>query len=128
LNAFAQALQQVIDRHDILRTAVVWEGLAQPLQVVWRKARLQVQADVIDQLHQRFDPRQYRVPMNQAPLIRLVYAPDPANQRVVAILLFHHIALDHTALDGVRHEMQASLLGQPQPAGDATPYRNYVAQ
>ncbi|MDO9346477.1 MAG: amino acid adenylation domain-containing protein, partial [Pseudomonas sp.] len=128
LNAFAQALQQVIDRHDILRTAVVWEGLAQPLQVVWRKARLQVQADVIDQLHQRFDPRQYRVPMNQAPLIRLVYAPDPANQRVVAILLFHHIALDHTALDGVRHEMQASLLGLPQPAGDATPYRNYVAQ
>ncbi|MGY2377744.1 amino acid adenylation domain-containing protein [Pseudomonas sp. SDO524_S393] len=128
LEAFAQALQQVIDRHDILRTAVIWEGLAQPLQVVWRTAKLQVQADVLDGLHQRFDPRQYRVPMDQAPLVRLVYAPDPANQRVVAILLFHHIALDHTALDGVRHEMQASLLGLPQPAGDATPYRNYVAQ
>ncbi|MGF6097401.1 amino acid adenylation domain-containing protein [Pseudomonas sp. 18175] len=128
LNAFAQALQQVIDRHDILRTAVVWEGLAQPLQVVWRKASLQVQADTLEQLHQRFDPRHYRVPLDQAPLVRLVHAHDPANQRVVAILLFHHIALDHTALDGVRHEMQASLLGQPQPVGDATPYRNYVAQ
>ncbi|PRA33141.1 non-ribosomal peptide synthetase [Pseudomonas poae] len=128
LNAFAHALQQVIDRHDILRTAVVWEGLAQPLQVVWRRARLEVQADTLDHLHQRFDPRHYRVALDQAPLIRLVYAQDPANQRLVAILLFHHIALDHTALDGVRHEMQASLLGQPQPAGDATPYRNYVAQ
>ncbi len=128
LQAFAQALQQVIDRHDILRTAVVWEGLAQPLQVVWRKAQLLVQADDLEHLHQRFDPRHYRVPMHQAPLVRLVYAPDPANQRVVAILLFHHIALDHTALDRVRHEMQASLLGQPGLVGDATPYRNYVAQ
>ncbi|TFY88193.1 amino acid adenylation domain-containing protein [Pseudomonas nabeulensis] len=128
LSAFARALQQVIDRHDILRTAVVWEGLAQPLQVVWRQAQLEVQADTLDHLHQRFDPRHYRVALDQAPLIRLVYAQDPANQRLVAILLFHHIALDHTALDGVRHEMQASLLGQPQPAGEATPYRNYVAQ
>ena len=124
LQAFAQALQQVIDRHDILRTAVVWEGLAQPLQVVWRKAQLHVQAgDLLG-----FDPRHYRVPLDQAPLIRLVYAQDPDQQRVDAILLFHHIALDHTALDSVRHEMQASLLGQPQPVGDATPYRNYVAQ
>ena len=124
LDAFAQALQQVIDRHDILRTAVVWEGLAQPLQVVWRKAQLLVQAGDL----QSFDPRHYRVPLAQAPLIRLVYAQGSDQQRVNALLLFHHIALDHTALDRVRHEMQASLLGQPQPAGDATPYRNYVAQ
>jgi arthrofactin-type cyclic lipopeptide synthetase B len=124
LHAFASALQQVIDRHDILRTAVVWEGLAQPLQVVWRSAELTVQAGDL----QAFDPRHYRVPLHQAPLVRLVYAEEPGQQRVVATLLFHHIALDHTALDGVRHEMQASLLGQPQPVGDATPYRNYVAQ
>ncbi len=133
LDAFAQALQQVIDRHDILRTAVVWEGLVQPLQVVWRKAELAVQCvslqgNVIEQLHQRFDPRHYRLPMSQAPLIRLVYAEDPGQQRVVAILLFHHIALDHTALDSVRQEMQASLLGQPRIAEAAIPYRNYVAQ
>ncbi|WP_248751506.1 non-ribosomal peptide synthetase [Pseudomonas sp. MWU15-20650] len=133
LDAFAQALQQVIDRHDILRTGVVWEGLAQPLQVVWRKARLTVmelhlQGDVLAGLHARFDARRYRLDISQAPLIRLMYAQDPANQRVVVVLLYHHIALDHTAFDVVLREMQGYLLGHAAPTAVPMPYRNYVAQ
>ncbi|MEX5511782.1 amino acid adenylation domain-containing protein [Pseudomonas paralactis] len=133
LHTFAQALQQVIDRHDILRTGVVWEGLAQPLQVVWRKAALSVQelhlhGDVLAGLHERFDARHHRLDIRQAPLIRLMYAQDPANQRVVAVLLYHHIALDHTAFDVVLGEMQGYLLGHPAPTHAPMPYRNYVAQ
>ncbi|MBK3510992.1 non-ribosomal peptide synthetase [Pseudomonas sp. MF6747] len=133
LNAFAQALQQVIDRHDILRTGVVWEGLAQPLQVVWRKAELpreelHLQGDVLAGLHQRFDARRYRLTLSQAPLISLKYAQDPANQRVVVVLLYHHIALDHTAFDVVLREMQGHLLGHAAPTAAPMPYRNYVAQ
>ncbi|MFT0477004.1 amino acid adenylation domain-containing protein [Pseudomonas antarctica] len=133
LNAFAQALQQVINRHDILRTGVVWEGLAQPLQVVWRQAQLpleelHLQGDVLAGLHARFDARRYRLDISQAPLICLKYAQDPANQRVVVVLLYHHIALDHTAFDVVLHEMQGHLLGHAAPTAAPMPYRNYVAQ
>ncbi|MGY2329223.1 amino acid adenylation domain-containing protein [Pseudomonas sp. SDT2931_S440] len=133
---FALALQQVIDRHDILRTSVVWEGLEEPSQVVWRTARLPVQAieldpadgDIAAQLHRLFDGRHYRMDVTRAPLLRLVRAWDEAGQRVVAMLLFHHMALDHSALEVVCHEMQACLLGRAAELGQAVPFRNYVAQ
>src|SRR5471032_951699 len=133
---FTQALQGVIDRHDILRTSVVWEGLDEPVQVVWREATLTLEEIVLDpaagniegQLQQRFDTRHHRLDVRQAPLLRLVCAQDRENDRWVAILLFHHMALDHAALELVQHEMQAFLLGQAHALPDAVPYRNYVAQ
>ncbi|RMO60466.1 Amino acid adenylation, partial [Pseudomonas syringae pv. aptata] len=136
LNAFVGALQSVVDRHDILRTAVQWQGLETPVQVVCRQARLpveQVELDPLEgpimaQLQQRFDPRHSRLDMSQAPLLRLVFAEDQPNQRWAAILLFHHMVLDHTALEVVLHDMQAHLLGQADQLEVAIPYRNYVAQ
>ncbi|NWA25217.1 amino acid adenylation domain-containing protein, partial [Pseudomonas gingeri] len=136
LSAFIDALQSVIERHDILRTAVLWQGLETPMQVVWRQARLyleQVEFDpsegeIADQLRQCFDPRHSRLDITQAPLMRLAFAEDLPNQRWVATLLFHHMILDHTAMEVVLHEMQEHLLGLPGQLGAAVPYRNYVAQ
>ncbi|NKF30217.1 amino acid adenylation domain-containing protein [Pseudomonas sp. BGM005] len=136
LDSFAAALRKVIARHDILRTAVIWQKLAEPMQVVWRHVELPVQeilfdpadGDVLEQLHEHFDARHYRLDISQAPLLRLVYARDPAHGRVVAMLLFHHLVLDHTALDVVQQEMLACLQGHEASLGAAVPYRNYVAQ
>ncbi|QXH44672.1 amino acid adenylation domain-containing protein [Pseudomonas xanthosomatis] len=137
LQAWAAALQQVIARHDILRTSLAWEGLAEPVQVVWRHAELGVDEivldagsslPVIDQLQARFDARQHRIDLGQAPLLRLVYAHDPGNSQVVAILLFHHLALDHTAMDVVGSEMLALMRGDDSALSAPVPYRNYVAQ
>ncbi|WP_246791972.1 non-ribosomal peptide synthetase [Burkholderia perseverans] len=134
--AFVAALQRVINRHDILRTGVMWEGLDEPVQVVWREATLPVEAieldasqgDVATQLRAQFDPRHYRLDVRQAPLLRVAYAHDAAHDRWVLALLFHHMALDHTALEVMQQEMLACLDGDASRLQAAQPYRNYVAQ
>ena len=85
LDGFLGALQKVVDRHDILRTAVMWEGLPEPVQVVWRRAVLPVETvqldpaagDVAEQLYARFDPRRQHIDIGQAPLLRVYLAQDP---------------------------------------------------
>ncbi|NWD74223.1 amino acid adenylation domain-containing protein, partial [Pseudomonas gingeri] len=136
LRGFAEALQAVIDRHDILRTALVWQGLEEPQQVVLRRVELPLEqialdpaeGDILGQLQRRFDPETCRLDLGQAPLMHLAFAQDSANQRWVAILLFHHIALDHTALDVMSEEMLAYLHGAAGQLPAAMPYRNYVGQ
>ncbi|NIF19972.1 non-ribosomal peptide synthetase, partial [Pantoea sp. Cy-639] len=120
LQAFAAALQQAIARHDVLRTAVLWDGLAQPVQVVWREATLRV-GQLDDHDLQRLD-------LGQAPLIRLLHGHEASDGRIEALLQFHHIVLDHTALDIVGAELLGYLQGAPAPAQAPVPYRNYVAQ
>ncbi|PBP34939.1 non-ribosomal peptide synthetase, partial [Pseudomonas syringae] len=136
LDAFSGALQCVINRHDILRTAVLWEDLDEPVQVVLRQAELQVtelfldpaDGPVDEQLHQLFDPRHYRLDVRNAPLMRIVYSHDPVNDRWLAMLLSHHLVSDATSLSVVLHEIQAHLLGQGDALAETVPYRNYVAQ
>ncbi|MFJ4143005.1 condensation domain-containing protein, partial [Pseudomonas sp. NPDC089734] len=120
LDAFAVALQTVIARHDILRTSVHWEGVETPVQVVWRHAGLKVGA--------LSESAQAIMDLGQAPLIRLVFDETESQQGVRATLQFHHIAMDHSALEVVRHEIQACLSGQAGLLGTPVPFRNYVGQ
>ncbi|WP_086956409.1 non-ribosomal peptide synthetase, partial [Xenorhabdus innexi] len=135
LERYLLAVQQVINRHDILRTAFIWEGLSVPAQVVCRQARLSVtelalnpaNGPVSEQLAQRFDPRHYRLDLGQAPLLRFVVAPE-ADGRWIVLQLMHHLIGDHTALDVMSHEVQAYLDGQENNLPVPPPFRNLVAQ
>ncbi|WP_122692958.1 non-ribosomal peptide synthetase, partial [Pseudomonas viridiflava] len=123
LDAFCGALQQVIERHDILRTALFWEGLQAPVQVVWRKATLRVDAVELQDLDDA-----PRMDLTQAPLLHLVHAHDPATGLIAAALRFHHVVMDHVALDVLGQELQSILLGDHAQLAEPVPYRNYIAQ
>nr|UXB94800.1 non ribosomal peptide synthetase [Pseudomonas syringae] len=122
MDAFCAALQRVIARNDVLRTSMCWEGLETPVQVVWREATLPVIEVALDALTDAAP-----LGLEQAPLLRLVHADDPANGRIVAVLLFHHLIMDHMALELLSHELQAMLLDQEADLPAPVPYRNYIA-
>ena len=136
LDDYVRALQAVVDRHDVLRTAVLWEGLSEPVQVVWRQARLVVEeadfdataGDVAQQLSARFDSRHFRFDLGQAPLLRLFIAHDAANGRWLMLQLFHHLAVDHTALEVLHEEILAHLQGRGGELPAPVAYRNFLAQ
>ncbi|MBD2796682.1 amino acid adenylation domain-containing protein [Xenorhabdus sp. 18] len=156
LDAFLAALQQVIDRHDILRTAVCWQGLAKPVQVVWRRATLRINAfipdnkdskdseqDVPAQLLAHTDPRHRRLDISQAPLFSADIAHDPQQDEWLLALCFHHLISDHITLELIMAEINELLYRHFQnkraenldngklPAAlpyRNWPYRNFVAQ
>ncbi|WP_256730974.1 non-ribosomal peptide synthetase, partial [Burkholderia pseudomallei] len=136
LDRFLSALQQVIDRHDILRTAFFWEGLPHSVQVVQRRATLPLNVveldprdgDVGQQLEARYDPRSHRIDVGRAPLMQVHAAHDAAGGRWLVRLLSHHLAVDHTTLERVIEEARAIGQGRAEDLPRPEPFRNFVAQ
>jgi amino acid adenylation domain-containing protein len=134
LQAFIGALQEVIDRHDILRTAVHWEELPRPVQVVYRRANLSVQEialdgqrDAVEQLKERMDSER-RLDLRRAPLMKLQTARDAHGASWYGLLQLHHIVCDHESLETMLSEVIACLKGCVQELPPPVAYRNHVAQ
>ncbi|MFH8447592.1 condensation domain-containing protein, partial [Streptomyces sp. NPDC018026] len=134
LDGFLTALQQVVDRHDIYRTAIVWEGLREPVQVVQRHAELPVHevtldplgADPVDQL-MSLDGAW--MDLGRAPLIQVHTALAPGGDgRWLALLRIHHLVQDHTTLDVLLAELDSFMSGQGETLPEPLPFRNFVAQ
>ncbi|WP_038235842.1 condensation domain-containing protein, partial [Xenorhabdus szentirmaii] len=135
LDRYLAAVQQVVNRHDILRTAFLWQELSVPVQVVWRQASLSVlelnldpaDGPVHEQLARRFNPRHYRLDLSQPPLLRFVVAQEE-DGRWIVLQLLHHLIGDHTTMDIMHREVQACLNGQEASLPVPVPFRNSVAQ
>ncbi len=135
LDQLTHALQSVINRHDILRTAVLWDDLPQPVQVVYRAATLPVEEivldadlDPIEQLKERLSPDCQRLDLRHAPLMRLQVAKAPRGDHWYAILRTHHLVCDNASLDILVAEVVACLQGKQHTLPDPAPFRNHVAQ
>jgi amino acid adenylation domain-containing protein len=136
VDSYLQALQWVIDRHDILRTGMHWEGLREPVQVVQREATLRVEeleldtagGDAAEQLYAKFDPRHFRIDVREAPLLHACVGEDKAQDRWLLLLQFHHLVSDHVTLEVLQEEIAAYLRGATELLPKPLPFRNLVAQ
>ncbi|WP_175213181.1 non-ribosomal peptide synthetase, partial [Achromobacter aegrifaciens] len=135
LERFIASFNRVIERHDILRTAVLWEGLKEPVQLVYRHAMLQTEwlegvaaGDVAERLNELVDPRRHRIDVRQAPMIRAVAAQDAAQGRWLLQLPSHHLVLDHTTLELIVQEIVQIQQGQEAALPEPVPFRRFVAQ
>ena len=136
LERYLEAMRAVIERHDILRTGVMWEGLPEAVQVVWRRAELRVEevelepggGDVGERLYARYNPREYRMDVRLAPMMRVYVAYDGAQERWLMVELLHHLAGDHNTEEVMREEIGAYVAGEGDKLPAAQPFRNLVAQ
>src|SRR5919199_263585 len=140
ISAFERAWQQVVERHSVLRTAFIWQGLDEALQVVRQHVRLpweqhdwrrlspveqQEQLEVF--LHA---DRERGFDLSQAPLMRLTLIQMDENVYQF-IWSHHHLLLDGWSLSLVLKEVfafyEVSRQGQDLHLQRSRPYQSYIA-
>jgi amino acid adenylation domain-containing protein/non-ribosomal peptide synthase protein (TIGR01720 family) len=137
---FKTAWQQVIDRHPILRTAIAWKNLNEPLQVV----ATPVEAPLLEQDWSRVSENDQRerlenylesdrsdgFDVSRPPLMRLRLF-GLGRQRYYFVWSRHHILLDGWSTNLIIKELISIYEGlrrnetvRPEPV---KPYRDYIA-
>jgi amino acid adenylation domain-containing protein len=132
--ALAEAWQRVVDRTPILRTAVAWQGLDRPQQIVRREVRLPVvlldwrgvsEAEWRHRLRRLLaDDRAMGMDLTRAPLTRVAIV-QVADDRVRLVWTFHHILLDGWSAFHVLSDVLAGYAGATPVL--RRPFRDYVA-
>jgi amino acid adenylation domain-containing protein len=140
VSAFRRAWQTVFDRHAILRTTFLWEGLSKPLQAVhetlepewieedWRKLSVEEQAASWKVFLRRDSERGFD--LSKGPLTRLALMRTGAESYLFAWST-HHILLDGWSNQFLMSEVftlyeayrQGKELQLPRPPR----YRDYIA-
>ncbi|MFC9249699.1 amino acid adenylation domain-containing protein, partial [Streptomyces sp. NPDC057136] len=141
-DALKQAWELVFSRHEVLRTAVVWEGVPEPLAVVSRSVPLPL--DVRDLSHLDEDLQQQAIRDHldadwargadfSAPTLVRISVISVADDRHQLVWSYHHLLLDGWSLPIVMGEMLEAYDvfrtgGGRRPALAArAPFRDFVS-
>jgi amino acid adenylation domain-containing protein/non-ribosomal peptide synthase protein (TIGR01720 family) len=140
VEAFQRACQRVVDRHPILRTAFMWQGLDEPLQVVqrqvdvpwtladWRGLTVNEQAARLRSFFSEDRARHFEPAV--APLMRmaLLRLEEDAYHFIWS---HHHLLLDGWTMPLLFKEVfafyEAFRRGSDLQIPLPPPYRNYIA-
>ncbi|MCP4662234.1 MAG: AMP-binding protein, partial [bacterium] len=135
-----RAWQDLLRRHDVLRTAFRWQGVAEPLQLVFAEAEMpwrELDWRSLDAGEQRpafrsllREDRERGFDLAQPPLARLTVIRTAA-ERFALIWTVHHAVIDGWSLALLRKELfdlyAARVAGRDPAPVAVRPYRDYVA-
>ncbi len=127
---FFNAWQAVIDKYSILRTYFMWDGLAQPMQIVQKnytlKPCIKTHISLQDMLQQ---DRSQPFELNQIGLIRLQLLRISENEYYF-VISYPHILLDAWSIQLVLRDFMCAYQkfqnGKPLQLGHESPYRDYI--
>jgi amino acid adenylation domain-containing protein len=138
---FQRVWQEAVDRHPILRTSFVWEGLEEPVQVVHR--RVEIPFEVLDWRGVAEEEKTARLAELTTGLRRQGFdLVQPPLMRLVVIRLqddvfrviwsYHHLILDGWSVGLLMAEVialyYATVDGEaPPPAQARRPFRDYIS-
>ena len=137
--AFERAWQLCAARHAVLRTAFVWEGVEQPMQVVGSRVRVpltHLDWRGADEAEQRArlcalleEDRARGFQLSRAPVMRL-HAIRTGERLHQLVWSFHHILLDGWSQALVLKEVfalyEAERRGAEVRLAESRPYRDYI--
>ncbi|WP_348738825.1 amino acid adenylation domain-containing protein, partial [Tenacibaculum sp. 190524A02b] len=130
---FINALQSVVNRHDVLRTCVLSKDLPSAVQVVLREAKLPVEElvidsskDIVSELKTLVSPENQWMDVSKGPLIRLKLAEDLDNDCYYLIFLAHHLVLDHVGLEKIILEVEIHASGKGSNLPVPALYRDFI--
>jgi amino acid adenylation domain-containing protein/non-ribosomal peptide synthase protein (TIGR01720 family) len=136
---FRQAWERLVERHEVLRTAFLWEGLDEPLQVVHKKVSLpwrdlDWRGLSADEQQHRFEElrqgeRHTPLSLDRAPLVR--FALIRLDRELAFLWTFHHLLLDGWSLPLLVRELGALYTalreGREPELPPSRPFSDYIA-
>ncbi len=127
---------ELLERHPVLRTALVWESLDEPLQVVRRRVVLpgaeldwrglgpdEQRARLLAFVHQ---DRRRGFELGRAPLMRWTLVRLDAD-RYLLVWSYHHLVLDGWSLPVLLQEVFTLYRASTDPVPAVRPFRDFVA-
>src|SRR5579859_4668805 len=140
IDLFYEAWQRVILRHPPLRTAFLWEGMDEPLQVVYRFVTVPWQQhdwqDLSESERQVMlekmlaEDRRDGFDVSQAPLMRLMFF-HLSDGSCYFVWTRHHILLDSWSVSAVLQEVascyEALRQGQEPILMQRRPFQDYIS-